>query len=266
MKISRNLQIIIFLIILIIITSIVWPQNPINSGIKNIGGFIVNPAKSFLGKTIRKTSNVFKTVKDIRKLAQINQMLEIDNRKLIVENSRLKEVENENKILRSQLAFSQDRPAFNLTAAQVIGRDPSNFLQYMTIDKGENNGLRKNMMVISQGYLVGKISEINKTSAKVFLITNPSSIVNAMVQESRATGIVKGALGYDLTIEAISQDAKVKTGDLVITSGLGGTYPKGLIIGKIEQVEEKQSAVFKKARITPLIDFTSLEVIFVITN
>jgi rod shape-determining protein MreC len=266
MKISRSLQIIILLIVVLVLTSIIWPKNPVNAKIKKMGNFLINPLKNFSGQIAYKTENFWLTLKDIRKLTQVNRELEKENLKLIEENSHLKEVENENKILRSQLIFTQEKPEYKLVPAEVIGRDPSNFLQFMTINKGTNDGLKKDMPVVSEGYLLGKITEVDAKNAKVFLITNPSSVVNAMIQESRATGIVKGALGYALTIEAISQDAKVKVGNLVITSGLGGTYPKGLIIGKIDQVEEKQSEIFKKATIKPFIDYTFLEVVFVIAN
>ena len=266
MKISRTIQIIIFLVIVFVLTSIIWPDNPVNLGIKSTGTFMINPAKDFTGRIVKDFGNFWRTLKDIRKLAQVNRDLEKENRALIKENVGLKEVENENKILRSQLSFVQEHPEFQLIASEVIGRDPSNFLQYMTISKGTDDGIQKNMPVIAEGYLVGRITEVTNSSAKVFLITNPSLVVNAMIQSSRTTGIVKGVLGYGLTIETISQEAKVQTGDIVITSGLGGTYPKGLIIGKIDQVEERQSEVFKKATIKPLIDYTSLEVVFVIAN
>jgi rod shape-determining protein MreC len=205
-------------------------------------------------------------IKDIRKLSEINKALEKENRKLISQNSNLKELKNENEILRAQLGFIQEHPEYKLVAAEVIGRDPNNFLQFMTINKGSRDGIKKDMPVISEGYLVGKIFEVDKTNSKVLLITNPSSIVNALIQESRATGIIKGELGYSLTIESISQEAKVELGDTVITSGLGGTFPKGLIIGEIIQIEKKEAEVFKKAQVSPLVDFTSLEVVFVITN
>ena len=266
MKFSRSTQIFILIVIVLILVSIIWPQNPITGTIKSGGTYIINPIKKTIGNGAGGIKDFWGNIRDIRKLANINKDLEKENRKLFLESSRLGELEHENKILRAQLGFVQDHPEFDLVAAEVIGRDPNNFLQFMTINKGSNDGVKKEMPVVAEGFLVGKISEVESKSSKVFLITNPSSIVNALVEESRATGIVKGELGYSLIIESISQEAKVKSGDTVITSGLGGTFPKGLVIGQINQIEEREAEVFKKAQIAPMIDFSSLEVVFVITN
>ena len=266
MKISRSLQIIIAIVIVLILTSIVWPANPATKGIMSAGNLLINPIRNAVKDMSSGTSGFLQNIRDIRKLAEINKDLERENKILIQNNSRLKELKHENDVLRTQLKFSQESPEYNLTVSKVIGRDPSNLLQFITINKGAKDGIKKGMPVISEGFLVGKISSVSKRSSKVFLITNPSSVVNALVQESRATGIIRVGLGYNLILESISQDAKVELGNAVVTSGIGETFPKGLIIGKINNVDERQSEVFKKAEIEPLIDITSLEVVFVITK
>jgi len=266
MKFSRSTQIFVLIIIVLILASIIWPQNPMTASIKSAGVFVINPIKKVTGKMARGIGDFWNNIKDIKKLSEVNKGLEKENQKLILKTSRIKELEHENQILRAQLGFIQTNPEYELVAAEVIGRDPNNFLQFMTVNKGSDDGIKKEMPVIVEGYLLGKISQVDKRSAKVFLITNPSSVVNAFIEESRATGIVRGQLGYSLIIESISQEAKVKLGDTVITSGLGETFPKGLVIGKVDQVEEREAEVFKKATVVPIIDFSSLEVVFVITN
>lgn len=266
MKISRFSQIVIFLGIAILVASIFWPQNIVTSKIYLGGKFIFNPIKSLTGRMALGLGNFFGNLKDINKLDSINNDLEKENKKLRAENINLRELQLENQVLRQQLQFAQENPGLDLIACQVVGRDPNNFLQFITIDKGLNDGLKKDMPVISEGYLVGKIVEIDKKTSKVFLITNPSSAVNALIQSSRATGIVRGELGFGLVIESVIQDVKVKKGDVVVTSGVGGVFPKGLALGEIESVEEKRSDVFQKATIKPYLDFTSLEVVFVIKN
>lgn len=266
MKISRISQILIFLGIIILFVSIFWPQNIVTSKIYLGGKFIFNPIKGSTGKIAVALGNFFGNLRDINKLDNINDDLEKENKKLRSENIKLKELELENQVLRQQLQFAQDNPSLDLVACQVVGRDPNNFLQFITINKGTSDGLKKDMPVISEGYLVGKIVEIDKRTSKVFLITNPSSAVNALIQSSRATGIVRGELGFGLVIESVTQEVKVTKGDVVVTSGIGGVFPKGLVIGKVESVEEKQSNVFKKATLKPYLDFTSLEVVFVIKN
>lgn len=266
MKLSRFSQILIILGILILVASIFWPENLVTQKIYSAGKTVFNPVKKTTGGVASGFKNFFGNLADINQLGDINSDLEKQNKKLLAENVKLKELQLENQVLREQLGFAQHNPNLDLAACQVIGRDPNNFLQFITIDKGSDDGLKKEMPVISEGYLVGKIMEIDKKSSKVFLITNPSSAVNALIQSSRATGIVKGELGFGLIIESVVQDVKVKQGDVVVTSGIGGVFPKGLVLGEVETVEEKQSNVFKKATIKPYVDFTSLEVVFVIKN
>ncbi len=182
------------------------------------------------------------------------------------ENTKLREVEQENKTLRNQLGLKEQLKDLEFTAADIIGRGPSNISNILLINKGSRDGLQAGMPVVSSNMLLGRLSEINSNYSKVLLLTDPSSVVNILVEESRATGVLKGEVGFNLKIESVSQDAPLLKGQRIITSGLGGTLPKGLIIGEVEEIISPKSDIFQSARIKPAADFNHLEMVFVIKN
>jgi rod shape-determining protein MreC len=185
---------------------------------------------------------------------------------LIIENVRLREVEIENVTLREQLSFKQANPSFELLSAQVIGRDPSNLANYLVIDRGGDEGVGVGMPVLTGRGLVGRVTETAPHSAKVLLITDPSSSVNALVQDTRATGVVQGKLGQELVMRYIQQTEEIKPGDLVLTSGLGGNFPTRLIIGQVTKVQKTDVELFQEALVRPSADFGRVEMVMVLTS
>jgi rod shape-determining protein MreC len=185
---------------------------------------------------------------------------------LVIENVRLREAEIENATLREQLGFKEANPDFRLVAAEVIGRDPSNFLEYILIDRGSSDGITANMPVVTSQGLVGRIVEVYPRSSRVLLITDPSSSVNALIQSSRATGVVQGQTDGSLVMRYIQQGEEVKVGDLVLTSGLGGHFPKRLIVGQVTSVRQRDVEPFQEAEVKPTVQFNHLEIVLIITN
>lgn len=181
---------------------------------------------------------------------------------------RLREVEVENEQLRSELDYKRQNPGRQLLPARVIYRDPSNYVQAIVIDKGSDSGVAEGMTVISAGALVGKVTWVSPTLAKVLLIVDASSSVNATIQrsESRALGLVNGQPSSRLLMKYIPQTEAVKTNDIVITSGLGAGYPQGLLIGKIISVQRNDIEMFQEAVIEPAVRFGKLEQVQVITD
>ncbi|MEG0324885.1 MAG: rod shape-determining protein MreC, partial [Raoultibacter sp.] len=135
----------------------------------------------------------------------------------------------------------QDAYGFESTGARVIGRNTDAWNQTITLDKGSNDGLRSGLPVMGQSGLVGMIISTTPSTADVRLIVDPESGVSAMVQSSRTEGIVHGSLEGVLYLEDMAANASVTEGDVVITSGLGGSYFRGLIIGTVTKVERNSS-------------------------
>jgi rod shape-determining protein MreC len=122
------------------------------------------------------------------------------------------------------------------------------------------------MPVLTHRGLVGRVTEAAPHSSKVLLITDPSSAVNALIQDSRATGVVQGLVGQGLTMRYIQQTEEITPGDLVLTSGLGGNFPTRLIIGQVTSVTKKDVELFQEATVRPSVDFGRLEMVMVLTS
>lgn len=201
------------------------------------------------------------------------QVNELNNNRI-----RIAELEKENTILRQQLGYKQSNPDFDLVGAavlernpdlaRIIGQDPSNLVQFVIVDQGEAEGVKKGMPVVTPQGLVGRVTETGAHWAKVLLITNASSSVNAVVQSTRATGVVQGQVGNlstnELVIKFVPQGEAIKSGDLILTSGMGGTFPKRLVIGQVTEVRKHDIELFQEATIKPAVDFSRLEFVLIL--
>ncbi len=225
----------------------------------------IQPFQYAVTAVFRGASGFFSTVKEIGNLQNENRLLEKEIIKLKSELAELSELANENVILRKQLGFTK-RGDFNLVPAEVISNPLSSFLHYLVINKGTREGLREGMAVVSEGILVGKLKEVSEKTSKVFLITDPTSSINAIVQNSRAQGIVKGQIGGGLEMQMIPQNEKINAGDLVVTSALSGDFPRGILIGEILEVKSNPNDLFQKADLISYLDFRQLEMVFIITG
>ncbi len=228
------------------------------------------PVQGALTSFTNEVTSAATTLRDLRTLRQRNAELEARINRLIIENVQLKEIEAENANLRQLLHFAQRNPFLEFRGAEVvarvIGRDPTNLFNYLLIDLGSEHGIREGMPVVTERGLVGRISRVNRTTSQVLLLTDPSSAVNALIQSSRLTGLVEGQPGGELIMKYIPQDAAVSPGEIVITSGLGGHFPRNLVIGQITAVYHRDYEMFQKAVVRPSVDFNKLEQVLVITN
>lgn len=196
--------------------------------------------------------------------------LESINRSLLAENLRLQEIERENQRLRELLSFSETRPSIELRGGQiiarVIGRDSNNFLNFLMVDLGSRQGIEVGMPVMNNQGLVGRVSQVTSTSSKVLLISDPLSTVNAILQSSRLTGVVNGVAGGDPVMGFIPQGSRVGVGEVVLSSGMGGNFPKGIPVGQVTEVRQRDFEVFQEAVVKPIVDFARLEFVLIVTN
>jgi rod shape-determining protein MreC len=231
---------------------------------------IVTPVQRWFSNRASGIGEVVQTLRDLRTLRGEITGLRQENEALLIENVQLKEAEAENQRLRVLLDFASTNPAYDYRGGEVvgrvIGRDPSAYLDFIIIDLGERHGVGRGMPVVTERGLVGRITEVHDTSSEVLLIIDVNSAVTALVQTSRATGVVRGLAGGDLLLDQIRQDAEVHEGEIVITSGLGGNLPKNLVIGQISEVIQRDYEMFQQARVRPTVDFRNLERVLVITN
>ncbi len=226
---------------------------------------IFYPFFKFLHWLSLKISNVFYRVIALKDLINENSELNRENRRLLLENVSLKEMARENSDLRKLLNFPLE-PKQKLILADVIGYSSQNLGQYILINKGIKDDLEKDLAVVDQdGALVVKNIEVNDRFAKILLISDPNSLINAIIQnEKRTQGIIKGEYGLTLSLEMIPLDEKIEKDQVVITAGLGGIFSKGLIIGKIQEIIFRENEVFQKAIIKPAADFRRLERVIIL--
>jgi rod shape-determining protein MreC len=210
------------------------------------------------------------TARDLRGLRQRNEELEAENARLLLENVRLREVEGEAVILRDLLTFAKANPSFDIQGAHVVGRvisqEPSNLKSYLTLDVGRQELVDRNMPVVTDRGLVGRISEVGNGWSRVLLITDVSSSVNSLTQSTRAAGLIQGQVDGSLVMRAIPQADTVSVGDTVFTSGLGGNFPRQILIGQITEVERRDSDLYQVATVQPTVDFGRLEAVLVVTD
>lgn len=219
------------------------------------------------GNSVREASG---SIGDLATLRQRNEELEKLLAGLTVENLRLREVEAENTRLRSLLNFPQHNPSYDYIGSQVVGRvvasEPSNAVQSILIDLGSENGIHPGMPVVTERGLVGRITEVYGKAARVLLVTDSTSGVNAMLQNSRLRGILRGRAGQPPVMDYLPQDTPVSVGDIVVTSGEGGNFPSGVPVGQVIEVERNDVEMFQRAIVRTTVDFDTLETVLVVTN
>jgi rod shape-determining protein MreC len=162
-----------------------------------------------------------------------------------------------------QLLELRDRSNLQTTAAEIIGAAAAPDFRTVTIDKGTRDGLRPDMSVIAPAGVVGRIVVPSARAAKVQLLIDRNAAVGAIVERSRAQGVIVGSGDERLRMEYVSEVFDVVAGDLVVTSGIDGIYPKGFPIGRVESVEKSGSA-YKKITVKPTVDFSALENVLVV--
>ncbi len=256
-----------FIGVLIILLTVIFISS---RGADNPGkGFILTITSPFL-KTFRVfsggTAGFFDFLGSIGDLKSENDKLTKQNQELLAEAARFKDTEKENQALRREMELAPKRK-YDLAASFVIAQDPSGQGSRYLIDKGKNDGIGEDMPVaVSDGILVGKVSEVFPNTARISLMTDPSNAISAEVVDSGAKGIVKGTFGLGIMMDMISQADVIKEGDVVITSGLSKDLPRGLLIGKIGRVSQSQDKLFQQATIVTPVDFADLRVVSVIKN
>ena len=182
------------------------------------------------------------------------------------QNSRLMEYESENLRLRKLLHFADENKLTGLQAT-VIGRDPSNWLRTITINRGSEDGVRQGLAVVDGNAVVGQTTAVTSHAAQVLLLTDNSSAIDAIVQSSRAAGIAEGGLESEmLRLRYVQklEESQVHAGDRVIASGMDGVYPKGTLIGVVHKVNSAAPGLFQYIEIKPSADLKRLENILVL--
>jgi rod shape-determining protein MreC len=204
--------------------------------------------------------------RDVNTLRQQNAELENEVSQLESQVLELQQQLSETQILYALLDYARTAPENKYVAASVIGKDPSPFMSYIIIDHGSDDGILYGMPVVTQQGLVGKVVAVTATAARVQLITDASSVVNITLSDTGVSGQVGGTVTGDLELEMVSASADVMEGEIVLTSGLGGSFPSDIVVGQILSPAKSENDLYYSAIVQPAVDFTSLDAVLIITN
>jgi len=187
------------------------------------------------------------------------------NKELRARVVALEETRLDNKRL-SELINSTNAQGYKGVTATVIGLPPSAWNQVIITDKGSKDGIEINMPALGPYGLIGQVIEVGPTYSRIRLLTDQKSGVASLIQRGRKTGITKGSISGDLMLDFISAESTVTAGDVVLTSGLGGVYPKGLLIGEVLEVSKETNALYKSIKLTPANDISTVENVLILTD
>lgn len=229
-------------------------------------GKMTHPFEKITYSVSRKIDSFGEFIFSIGQLKDENRRLVGENQELIAENARLHDIERENVFLREQVDLLP-REKFDFEPSFVISQDPQGLGNFIEIDKGTDDGLKEGMaVVVSKGIMIGRLEKVSAGSSSVMLLTNPKSAINAIVAQSGAKALAKGEYGLGIMADSILQTDSVSTGNEVVTSGIGGEIPKGLLIGTVQQVRPSPDHLFRQAVVSSPVDVSKLEMVFVVRS
>lgn len=238
---------------------------------ENAVQIVVTPVQKLFTNIGNGFSGIWTYFSDVDKIKAENKKLQSEKATLEAELDKAKISLNENEELRKLLEMKNAYPELEFMTAEIIARDPSNWYNTFTIDKGSIDGMALNQPVVSEDKtLVGRISEVGTTWSRVTTVTDPAHSVGAEVVRSGEFGIVEGEYSFSTSgtcrLTFISKNANIIVGDKIVTSGLGGIYPKGLTIGKVLEIRPDMQGISQYAVISPQAKVDKMRAVLVVLN
>lgn len=266
---SKKMVLIIGVIVLIAVNIIVLSVNSrryTSFGLERVAIAFISPFQELITRTIRFTTDIWQNYFALVSVAKENKILREQLNKASENSNLWHETELANTRLRNLLEF-QKNITEQVVAAEVIGKDPSTWFKTVIIDKGKADGLTKGLPVVMPQGIAGQVIEAANHYSKVMLIIDRNSAVDALVQRTRARGVIKGESTTDqCRLDYVLRKKDVRIGDIIVSSGSDGVYPKGLRIGRVSEIVEHDGDIFHEVFITPFIDFEKLEEVLVVLD
>ena len=196
---------------------------------------------------------------------QENLALLDENRKLLNQIASLRETQQENLRLRKLLSF-EEKHQLQSIVARVIAKDVSTEFRAIRINRGEDSGVRRNMAVLTNEGVVGRILRTTASTADVVTMLDLQSAIDGVNERSRARGVIEGLTDESCQMRFTIRTDDIQPGDMLISSGLGGIFPKGIPIGAVSKVNRKPFGITQDVEVKPVVDFSKLEEVLVVTN
>lgn len=228
--------------------------------------FALNPLQSALAKIHRGALGTWHVFMDWRAVRAENSALRADNERMRVQSLQAREIDDENRRLRRLLSLRDRLPLTTLTG-EIIGREGGGWARSLTVNRGRTDGIAQQMPAIVPEGLVGRVAQVRMGASVVQLLNDPTSTVGAVVQRTRTAGLIEGEPSGGLRFKFMARDgADVTPGDLIVTSGVGTLFPKGIPVGRVTAIEDKGSALFHFAVVAPAVDFARVEEVLLLTG
>ena len=231
---------------------------------------VLSPFQNIISWIGNQLNFVTTTVNDIMNVHEQNKALQAEVEQLRAKNLSASEFEAENQRLKALLSYKDSAAQFDLVSARVIGREAATWSSVIVLNRGTADGINNNMAVVTEMGLVGHVLEAGANTSKVQLILDPRSSVGTLVQrpESRVAGIVEGDINNPIMPKMVNipKNSDVIVGDVIVTSGFGGVYPKGIVVGRIKEMQNEESGLLKFGVIETTVDFQKLEDVVIITQ
>lgn len=264
---NRNRIILIVIIIVCVTVVTLYVRESDRGPLHRMQNFfldMVSPVSSAFAKIFRPIKDGFVNLFHLPSLSKERADLQKEVAQLRTERIASRELVAENQELRELLKWQQTQAELEMVGTDIIGQSPDNWQRLMIVSKGSSSGVKKYMGVATEEGLVGRVISVGSRSSVVQLITDSRSGVGARDQRSRETGIVEGRNEEVIRFVPMREDADVRPGDIIETSGLGGTVPPGIVIGRVSEVKKRSSGLARFVEVKPFVRFSKLNKVLII--
>ena len=261
---------ILLLVLLVAGAAMLWMLRNTNAGLamQELADTIVAPVRTSVTSVASHASNTLSDAQTFIDLREENRKLQDEATQLRATIARQRVAQLENQDLRQSLNYQRDNPDFTLVIARVIGHDSVDLLDTLMIDRGASDGVRVGMAVIANESLAGRVLSVTTSSAYILPIHSSQSSVSVLAQGPNQTtdGLATGSEQSRLSMTRIEPNATLNIGDFVVTSGLGGGFPRGIPVGEVVSISTSPTSVFKEALLKPFVRTDRLDVVQIIVE
>jgi rod shape-determining protein MreC len=227
---------------------------------------LTTPVQSALARVNRTAVTVWSTYLDWKNVRAENRRLREENQRLRVESLQVSETAEENQRLRRLLAL-QERLPLTTVSAEIIAREWGGWVRSLTVNRGRADNVARLSAVIAPDGLIGRVVDVRAGASIVQVLTDPASTVGAHVVRTRTAGIVEGDARGTMRLKYMAREGGgIKVGDLIVTSGAGGVFPRGIPIGRVRTIDDRGSALFHYATLTAVVDFARVDEVLLLTG
>lgn len=253
-------------IVLVCLVLITVQSRGRSSGAGDVVAVITTPIQTLLARVNRTAFGLWATYLDWKNVRAENRRLRDENQRLRVDALQIGETVDENRRLRRLLVL-RDRLPLDTLPGEIIAREWGGWVRSLTVNRGRNDNIMRLTAVISPDGLIGRVVDVRRGAAIVQVLTDPASTVGAHVVRTRTSGIVEGEARGTMRFKYMARDgAAIRVGDLIVSAGQSGVFPRGVPIGRVTAIDDRGSALFHYAALAPAVDFGRIDEVLLVTG